>query len=327
MSVEVRRTEHVPEWKIRDVEELVRRINESSVVGLVGLSEIPAKQLQEIRAELRGLAELKMVRNNIAHRAIEKCSDDVKPLVDHIEGQTAFVFTEMNSFKLCKMLGEGKRPMAIRAGGTTPKDIVIEKGNTSFSPGPVVGQLQSAGIPASIKSGKVVINETKVVAKEGDVVSSQLAEMLALLEIYPKMVGLDTRAVYEGGLVFRAEDLTLDVEGLLSQMSMAASQAVGFATEIGYPTQATIGPLLQRASSRARALAVECAIPIPGVIEVLLIKAAADASALAGLAEGGEAAEVPEPVAEEPKTEKEEPEEDEKDEETEVATGLGSLFG
>lgn len=327
MSVEVRRTEHVPEWKIRDVEELVRRINESSVVGLVGLSEIPAKQLQEIRAELRGLAELKMVRNNIAHRAIEKCSDDVKPLVDHIEGQTAFVFTEMNSFKLYKMLGEGKRPMAIRAGGTAPKDIVIEKGNTSFSPGPVVGQLQSAGIPASIKSGKVVINETKVVAKEGDVVSSQLAEMLALLEIYPKMVGLDTRAVYEGGLVFRAEDLTLDVGGLLSQMSMAASQAVGFATEIGYPTQATIGPLLQRASSRARALAVECAIPIPGVIEVLLIKAAADASALAGLAEGGEAAEVPEPVAEEPKTEKEEPEEDEKDEETEVATGLGSLFG
>ncbi len=327
MSVEVRRTEHVPEWKIRDVEELVRRINESSVVGLVGLSEIPAKQLQEIRAELRGLAELKMVRNNIAHRAIEKCSDDVKPLVDHIEGQTAFVFTEMNSFKLYKMLGEGKRPMAIRAGGTAPKDIVIEKGNTSFSPGPVVGQLQSAGIPASIKSGKVVINETKVVAKEGDVVSSQLAEMLALMEIYPKMVGLDTRAVYEDGLVFRAEDLTVDVEGLLSQMSMAASQAVGFATEIGYPTQATIGPLLQRASSRARALVVECAIPIPGMIEVLLIKAAADASALAGLAEGGEAAEMPEPVAEEPKPEKEEPEEDEKVEETEVAAGLGSLFG
>jgi Ribosomal protein L10 len=321
MSVDVRHTEHVPEWKIRDVEELVRRINESSVVGLVGLSEIPAKQLQQIRAELRGLVELKMVRNNTAHRAIEKCSDDVKPLADHIEGQTAFVFTEINSFKLCKMLGEGKRPMTIRAGGTAPKDIVIEKGNTSFSPGPVVGQLQNAGIPASIKSGKVVINKTKVVAKEGDVVSSQLAEMLALMEIYPKMVGLDMRAVYEDGLVFRAENLTLDVEGLLSQMSMTASQAVGFATEIGYPTQATIGPLLQRASSRARALAVECAIPIPGVIEALLIKAAADASALAGLAE------APEPVAEEPKPKKEETEEDEKDEETEVAAGLDPLFG
>jgi len=324
MSVEVHHTEHVPEWKIRDVEELVRRINESSVVGLVGLSEIPAKQLQEIRAELRGLAELKMVRNNTANRAIEKCSDDVKPLADHIEGQTAFVFTEINSFKLCKVLGEGKRPMAIRAGGTAPKDIVIEKGNTSFSPGPVVGQLQSAGIPASIKSGKVVINETIVVAKEGDVVSSQLAEMLALMEIYPKMVGLDARAVYEGGMVFRAEDLTLDVEGLLSQMSMAASQAVGFATEIGYPTQVTIGPLLQKASSRAMALAVECAVPIPGVIEALLIKAAADASALAGLAEGGE---VPEPIAEETKPEKEDTEKDEKEDETDVATGLGSLFG
>ncbi|MCR3884932.1 MAG: 50S ribosomal protein L10, partial [Methanothrix sp.] len=72
MSVQVRHTEHVPEWKIREVEDLVERIGESPVVGLVSLTEIPAKQIQDLRADLRDFATIKMVRNNIARRAIEK---------------------------------------------------------------------------------------------------------------------------------------------------------------------------------------------------------------------------------------------------------------
>jgi large subunit ribosomal protein L10 len=326
MSVQVRHTEHVPKWKIEEVEELVERINSTQVVGLVGLAEIPAKQLQDLRSELRDVATIKMVRNNIARRAIEKCSEKVFPLADGIERQTAFIFTDVNPFRLCKMLEEKKQPMPIKAGGKAPKDIVIEKGETSFSPGPMVGKLQAAGIPAAIKSGKVVINETKVVVEEGETVSAQLAEVLSLMEIFPRKVGLELLAVYEGGLVYKAVDLTIDVDSILSQMSTASSQALGLALEIGYATPTTIAPLLQRAASKARNLVLECAIPVPGMMEALLARAAADASVLTNLVEGGPA-EAPAAGAPAEK-EEEKAEEAEKEENEEAGLGgLSALFG
>ena len=57
-------------------------------------------------------------------------------------------------------------------------DIVVEAGETSFSPGPMVGKLQAAGIPAAIKGGKVVINQKITLVKEGEVVSAKVADIL-----------------------------------------------------------------------------------------------------------------------------------------------------
>lgn len=325
MSVQARHTEHVPEWKVREVEDLVEMIRSSPVVGLVGLTDIPAKQIQDLRAEMRDFATIKMVRNNISRRAIAKCSEDLLPLADGIEAQTAFIFTDINPFRLAKLLEEKKKPMPIKAGGKANSDIVIEKGETSFAPGPMVGKLQAAGIPAAIKSGKVVINETKVVAQEGDTVSAQLAEVLAMMEIFPRNVGLQLRAVYEGGLVYRAEDLTIDVDGIISQMGKASAQALGLALEIGYATPTTISPLLQRAASKARNLVLDCGIPVPSMMEALLAKAAADAKMLKSLAEGGPAAAPPAAPAE--KTEEKAEEADKEETEEAGMGGLSALFG
>jgi large subunit ribosomal protein L10 len=325
MSVQARHTEHVPEWKVREVEDLVERIRSSPVVGLVGLTDIPAKQIQDLRAEMRDFATIKMVRNNISRRAIAKCSEDLLPLADGIEAQTAFIFTDINPFRLAKLLEEKKKPMPIKAGGKANSDIVIEKGETSFAPGPMVGKLQAAGIPAAIKSGKVVINETKVVAEEGDTVSAQLAEVLAMMEIFPRNVGLQLRAVYEGGLVYRAEDLTIDVDGIISQMGKASAQALGLALEIGYASPTTISPLLQRAASKARNLVLDCGIPVPSMMEALLAKAAADAKMLRSLAEGGPAASPAAAPAE--KTEEKAEEADKEETEEAGLGGLSALFG
>lgn len=330
MSAEVKHhAERIPEWKVKEVDELVKQINETPVFGLVGMADIPATQIQKLRADLREIVTIRMVRNNIARRAIGKCSADVKPLADHIDKQTAFIFSDLNPFKLSKMLLENKTPMPLRAGSTAPIDIVIEAGDTPFSPGPMVGTLQSAGIPAAIKSGKVVITETKTVVKEGDTVSAQLAEVLALMEIYPREVGLDPRAIYEGGLLFKAEDLSLDVEGMLSQMSMAAAQAFGLAIEIGYFTPETIGPIVQSAAFKARNLVLECAIPVPSMAEELLAKAAAQASTINTLVEGGDVAEPGASTAKEAGAEEkdEQVEETEKEDDDAGMGGLSALFG
>jgi large subunit ribosomal protein L10 len=319
MAAEVRRTAHLPEWKVKEVNELVERIGESKIIGIVGMREIPASDLQEMRRDLRSEVEVKMVRNSIARRALESSSDEMRPLADYIEDQTALIFSNGNPFKLYSLFENAKRPMAIRAGSKAPKDIIVEAGETSFSPGPMVGKLQAAGIPAAIKGGKVVINQKITIAKEGEVVSAKTADILKTMEIFPKKVGLELRAVYEGGLVFSAKDLAIDIDGLLSEIGSANARAFNFAVEIGYATPQTIAPMLQKASIRAKNLVAEAAIPVPGMMEIVISRAAANAKMLSNLAEG-EAAPAQAPAKEEEKPKEEEKKED-------AAAGLGSLFG
>ena len=325
MVAEIRRhTAHIPDWKVKDVQELVEMIKKSRVVGVVGVREIPADNMQQIRGSLRDNVEIRMVRNTIARRALEASTPEIQPLADYIEDQTALIFSNDNPFKLNSLLEKSKKPMPIKAGARAPKDIVIEAGETSFSPGPMVGKLQAAGIPAAIKSGKVVINQKVTLAKEGEVVPAKTADILKTMEIFPRNVGLELRAAYEGGLIFRSKDLTIDVQAQVSQLSIASAKAFSFAVEIGYATPSTIGPMLQKAQTRARALVLETGMPVPGMMEMLLAKAAANACVVAGLTSGQPAsakaaAPVPAAAAKEEKEEK-------KDEE-DTAAGLGALFG
>lgn len=323
MAAEIRRhTARIPDWKVKDVQELVEMIKKSRVVGVVGVREIPADNMQQIRGSLRDNVEIKMVRNTIARRALEASIPEIQPLADYIEDQTALIFSNDNPFKLNSLLQKSKKPMPIKAGARAPKDIVIEAGETSFSPGPMVGKLQAAGIPAAIKSGKVVINQKVTLAKEGEVVPAKTADILKTMEIFPRNVGLELRAACEGGLIFKSKDLAIDVQAQVSQLSMASAKAFSFAVEIGYATPSTIEPMLQKAQTRARALVLETGMPVPSMMEMLLAKAAANACAVASLASGKTApAAAPAPAA----ADKEEKEE--KKDEGDTAAGLGALFG
>ena len=323
MAAETRHTAHIPEWKVKDVEELVEMISKSRVVGVVGVREIPADNMQQMRGSLRGNVEIRMVRNTIARRALQASAPEIRPLADFIEDQTALIFSNDNPFKLNGLLEKGKQPMPIKAGARAPKDIVVEAGETSFSPGPMVGKLQAAGIPAAIKGGKVVISQKITLAKEGEVVAAKTADILKTMEIFPRNVGLELRAAYEGGLIFRAKDLSINVEAQISELSAASAKAFGFAVEIGYATPKTVGPMLQKAQTRARALVLEAGLPVPGMMEMVLAKAAANARALAGLA-SGESAPAP---AIAPAPAKAEEETEEKKDEGDTAAGLGALFG
>jgi large subunit ribosomal protein L10 len=260
-----------------------------------------------------------MVRNTIARRALEASAPEIRPLADFIEDQTALIFSDSNPFKLNSLLEKGKQPMPIKAGSRAPKDIVVEAGETTFSPGPMVGKLQAAGIPAAIKGGKVVINQKIILAKEGEIVPAKTADILKTMEIFPRNVGLELRAAYEGGLIFKSKDLSIDVDSKIAELCNASARAMSFAVEIGYTTSVTIGPMLQKAQTRARALVMEAAIPVPSMMEFILAKAAANAKAIDKIARGETAPAAAAPAAKEEK--------EEKKDEGDTAAGLGALFG
>lgn len=342
------RTAHVPQWKIDEIESIKQLISRYSVVGVAGIRDIPAKQLQEMRRNMKDVVKIRIYRNNLIHRALDESGDDLSPIGSSVGDQTALIFTDLNPFKLFNLLKSSKTEAPIKAGAIAPDDIVVVGGPTSFAPGPIVGELQNAGIPARIDKGKVVIRETKVVLHAGEAVSRALSEMLTRLEIYPMTVGFDLRSVYDNGTILEADALDIDEAKYASDITIATTGAFNLAIAIAYPTPVTIPTLLAKAASDARNLAINSATPAPAIIDLLLSKAQSNAVALAGsitdpealgeslqglLTEGAKAAagtgerteEAEADTEEEAAEEKVEGEGEEKEEE--AAEGLGLLFG
>jgi len=335
---------HIPQQKKDEIEEIKAKIGQYSVVGLVGIHGMPSKQFQQMRSSIRDSVLIKVSKNSLITRALNECSEDIKSLEIYLDHETSLVFSNDNSFKLFRLLESSKTPAPIKGGMKAPNDITVEKRPTDFPPGPIIGELQSAGIPAAIEGGKVVIRETKVVAKKGEVVSQNLAAMLTRLEIFPLELGLVLRGTFEDGMLFDASTLAIDEGKISLDFTTAASQAFNLAVNSAYPTRTTIQALLAKAASESRNLAVNAVIYEPGVMDTLLSKAQGHVMVLAGLVSdealdddlkakmGAQAAVSPvgvEPGKEETAGEADEVEEEAVEEETEetAAEGLGALFG
>lgn len=249
-------------------------------MGLVDMYGIPARQVQDIRRNLRGKAELKMTRNTLVINALNDVGGDVKDLIGHLSGHSALIFTNENPFKLYSMLEKTKTKMAARPGEKAPEDISVQKGPTSFRPGPIVGELQQAGIPAAIEGGKVTIRESKTVVKAGEEINKKLADALAKLDIKPMDVGLILQAAFYEGSIYESDVLAIDETAFYNSIVSAATHAFNLSVNAAYPTRDTADALLTKAVSEARGVAVEAAVTSTDVIDSILGKAQAQAMAL-----------------------------------------------
>ena len=276
-------THHLPEWKKKEVAEIKRLSGEYTLVGLVDMYGIPAKQVQQIRRNLRGKATILVTRNTLIEHALDEIGGNLKQIVSHISGHSALIFTNDNPFKLFKQLEKTKTKMAAKAGETAPEDIVVAKGPTSFKPGPIVGELQQAGIPAAIEGGKVKIKDTKVVVKKGAVITAKQADVLAKLDIKPMDVGLILQAAYYEGDVYEPSVLAVDETVILGQLSLASQQAFNLSVNAAIPTKETIVPIITKAAREARSLGIEASVYERDVIDAIIGKAYREMSALKGL--------------------------------------------
>ncbi|MGZ8878735.1 MAG: 50S ribosomal protein L10 [Halobacteriota archaeon] len=264
---------HRPAWKDEEISHIKADVKTHDVVAVVSIHGIPARQFQDMRAELKNVAKIQVARNTLIHRALEQSGESTLKLFENVEGQTALVFTNLNPFKLFKLIENSKTPAPAKAGEKAPRDIIVEKGPTSFRPGPIVGDLQNAGIPAAIEKGKIVIRETKTVVKTGEPISARLADVLQRLEIYPMEVGLYLRAAYDGDVIYTSEDLKIDEQAFFNQVVSAVSNALNLSINIGYPTSLTVETLLQKGTFEGMTLGLEAEIFEPEVLKILLLRA------------------------------------------------------
>ena len=278
---------HVTQWKTDALKEIADALSSNRVVGIINITGIPSPQMQQMRRSMRGKATMLVSKNTIITLAIKeaaKSKPGLEGILPLITSQTALIMTSLNPFKLYKQMESTKTKAPAKGGEKAPDNIEIKSGETPFKPGPIVGELQKVGIPAAIEAGKVVIKKDLVFVKKGDTITREQAQMMARLEIYPLIVGLDLRGVYEDGIIYKREVLAFDDVAMLDNMLLAASQSMALAMEMGYVTKATIVPFIQKAFRNARAISLESGFPTKETIGLLLGKAQLQAQTLASKA-------------------------------------------
>lgn len=328
---------HVASWKKEAVADLSTRIAKCKVVGIIDVHGVPAPAFQTMRTNLRGKADIVMLKNTLLKLALQEAAKNKKgleKLVEAVNGQCAVVTSDLNPFRLFRQLDATKTKMPAKGGEIAPDDIEIKAGETPFKPGPVVGELQKAGLPAAIEQGKVVIKKDKVLVKKGDKIPRDAALVLSKLEIYPLTVGLDLSAAFEEGMIYHKDVLAVDEVKIMSQVMGAASGAFNLSIFIGFPTAITIKPMVALAHMRALNLAVNAGIATPETVKIMLAKANLQMLSLASKVPAGLDEDLKKLLTDAPKPpetkggdEKKEEKKEEKVSESEAAAGLAGLFG
>lgn len=280
------KTAKLPEAKKKVVAEFVRLAKEYQIVGAVNMENLPTKQLQNMRAALRGKVVLKMSKRRLMKIALEEAAKDkpgLEKLIPYMKGMPALLFTRDNPFALYKTLQKNKSSAPIKGGQTTPQDIIVPAGPTGFAPGPIIGQLGGVGIAAGIEGGKVSVKKDSKVAKEGDVISTELAGILTRLGIEPLEIGLDLTAIYEDGGIFTKDVLAIDEDEYINNITNAHRWAFNLAMEAGILTKETTEQLVTKAYRDSKALALEAGIFADAVMDSLLAKAHNQMMAIKGM--------------------------------------------
>jgi len=269
-------TRKIPAAKQKTVKQFTDLVRNWAIVGVVDMENLPAKQLQNMREQLRDSVQILMSKKRLIKIAIENCKKDkpgIEKLEAYLRGMPAMIFTNENPFTLYKKLDKNKSSAPAKAGQQATKDIIVPSGPTPFSPGPIIGELGALKIKAGIEDGKVAVKQDTKVASEGDIINAQLASILTRLGIEPMEIGLNLIAVYEEGEVYTKDILAVDETEYLSKIASAAREAFSLAIGVGYATEDTISMLLQKAYLDAKALGLSQCVPADELVGELLARA------------------------------------------------------
>jgi Ribosomal protein L10 len=277
-------TRRIASWKIDEVNRLKEEMKESKTVGIASIHGLPAPQFQEIR-KISGV-NIRVSKNSLIRLALE--GSDVDGLAPYLDKESAILFSDEDAFALYARLNEQRFPLPARSGQIATKDIMVEKGETSLRPGPVLTELQKAGISVRIEGGKVVIKNDKVVVRAGEVIKKEVADALTKLEIYPFEAGLNVSAICWDNLVFKRNDLAIDYNVRRNEIAFAHGAAISIALKIGFVTDETLPLLISRARKDAIQLTIASGYITEDSIEFMLRSAYTNALAMNALLSGSQ---------------------------------------
>ena len=176
----------VVSWKKDTVQDLVDLLKSGDTIAIIDIHGVPAGAMLGMRASLRSDMQIQVAKKRLMSIAWERVGFEDSNLNELFQGavQPALVSSStLNSFKLYDELKKTEAGRAAKEGDVAPHQIVVEKMDTGMPPGPIVGELNSVGIPAKIMGGSVQIQKRTVVLEEGDVFDGDMGMMLSKIGI------------------------------------------------------------------------------------------------------------------------------------------------
>ena len=105
------KTAHVSQEKKDVVKKLIKLMETYPIVAALNMENMPAKQLQQMRAQLRERADIIMTKKRLIRVVIEKMKGNkkgIENLLPHLKGMPALLFTKENPFKIYKFIAQNK---------------------------------------------------------------------------------------------------------------------------------------------------------------------------------------------------------------------------
>jgi len=240
---------------VKTVEDLKNLIETKKTILIASIKNLPASQFQEISKKLRGKAIVKVPKKNLILRALDSSSKEaIKDLKEKLEDSIAILFSDLDSFELAGELSNNKSPAKAKAGQEAPEDIEVSAGPTDLIPGPAISELGALGIQIQIEKGKITIKEPRIIAKEGEKISSGAADVMNKLDIKPFSVGFIPLCAFDNEEGKFYSELKIDKEATLEELKTFYSKALSFAVEIGYSNENTIRFLIGKAGLHEKVL-------------------------------------------------------------------------
>jgi len=238
-------------------------------VLIVHADHVGSKQMQEIRAALRGKAHVLMGKNTMVRYALNQYWEehpeiDLTGLIEVVRGNVGFIFCIADPDEVRKIVLANKVPASAKAGVMAPIDVTIPAGPTGLDPAQT-NFFQALNIATKIVKGQIEIVSEVALLKSGTRVQMSEQVLLQKLRIHPFSYSLQTRFIYENGNVFDAAVLDITDSAIVAKVSKAISFLAAFSREVGIPTEASAPHSIVNAFKNLAAIAATTDITFPEV--------------------------------------------------------------
>ena len=273
-----------PQWKTDTINEISDLIKSNNTTAFCKLHKVRAAQLMQLRKSFKNDLTIRVVKNTLSKRGIADSKvDNSEKLVDAVTEQKAFIFTDMDPFKLFLLLEKGKVDLPARDGDIASGEITVPSGNTGMQPGPDLSAFKEFNIPTRINAGSIFVSQDTVVAKEGDSIKSSLAALLTKLDIKPIKAGVAIDLAYMDGLIYPAKDVAIDLNEYRSHLIQSFNNALNLALNEEYLTKETVPLLLAKAFTNSKNISIESDYMTKETVSHILSKKHLEAETLSKL--------------------------------------------
>jgi len=246
--------------KVNYFETLKENLDKYSKCFLVQADNVGSLQMQQIRASIRGRAEILMGKNTMIRKAmrdhLEK-NPTIEPLIELMRGNVGMVFTNDDLVEIRDMIIANKKPAPARVNAIAPIDVFVPPGPTGQGP-EKTSFFQALSIATKINRGMIEILKEVHLIKVGDKVGASEAALLNMLGISPFAYSLKVHMVFDSGNVFSPAVLDITDEDIVAKFSAGVANITCVSLAIGLPTVVSVPHLIINGFRNVLAIAAEC---------------------------------------------------------------------